>query len=122
MDEPPYEEQLRTLHKTLKAVTHDIQRLYFNTAIARMMEFVNFFTRQTQRPRDGDGVLCPAVLAATLRTSPILSNLLGHHPGLSTTGGPVSTSAHALRDIRIPVQVKATRRYVVSRRSPGCMR
>jgi len=31
----------RTLHRTIKAVTEDIENLSFNTAIARMMEFVN---------------------------------------------------------------------------------
>src|SRR5438045_9412165 len=32
-------EQMRILHKTIKHVTSDIQRMEFNTAIARMMEF-----------------------------------------------------------------------------------
>jgi leucyl-tRNA synthetase len=31
----------KLLHKTIKAVGHDIEHLLFNTAIARMMEFVN---------------------------------------------------------------------------------
>ena len=34
------------------AVTHDIERLIFNTAIARMMEFTNFFTKADVRPRE----------------------------------------------------------------------
>ena len=50
-DYEPTDEQIRTLHKTIKAVTNDIQTLSFNTAIARMMEFVNFFTKQSQRPK-----------------------------------------------------------------------
>ena len=49
---PPTDEQLRTLHKTIKYVTEDVQRLEFNTAIARMMEFTNFFTKQSVRPRE----------------------------------------------------------------------
>lgn len=32
---------VRELHKTIKAVGHDIEHLQFNTAIARMMEFLN---------------------------------------------------------------------------------
>ncbi|MFP6753390.1 MAG: leucine--tRNA ligase [Pirellulaceae bacterium] len=44
------EDQLRVLHKTIKAVTADTDSLSFNTAIARMMEFVNFFTGQESRP------------------------------------------------------------------------
>ena len=51
-DDEPTDGQLRTLHKTIKAVENDIQSLSFNTAIARMMEFVNFFTKQSKRPRN----------------------------------------------------------------------
>ena len=42
--------QARTLHKTIKAVTDDLETMGFNTAIARLMEFVNFFTREKVRP------------------------------------------------------------------------
>lgn len=44
-------DQARVLHRTIRRVTEDIENLSFNTAIARMMEFVNFFTRQRSRPR-----------------------------------------------------------------------
>ena len=44
------DDQLRTLHKTIKAVTADLESMSFNTSIARLMEFVNFFTRQKTRP------------------------------------------------------------------------
>ncbi len=47
----PTEEQTRMLHKTIAAVTHDTAAMSFNTAIARMMEFVNFFTKLDVRPR-----------------------------------------------------------------------
>ena len=50
-DQAPTDEQARTLHKAIKALTTDTQNLSFNTAIARMMEFVNFFTKQSVRPR-----------------------------------------------------------------------
>ena len=42
-DAEPTTEQNRVLHKTIKAVTADMEQLSFNTAIARLMEFVNFF-------------------------------------------------------------------------------
>jgi len=35
-------ETTKKLHQTIKAVTEDIERFSFNTAIAKMMEFVNF--------------------------------------------------------------------------------
>jgi leucyl-tRNA synthetase len=50
-DATPTAEQNRMLHRTIKAVTDDIVAMSFNTAIARMMEFVNYFTKETVRPR-----------------------------------------------------------------------
>ncbi|MEX2168521.1 MAG: leucine--tRNA ligase [Pirellulales bacterium] len=49
-DEPTSEQQ-RELHLTIQKITSDIANLSFNTAIARMMEFVNFFTKESRRPR-----------------------------------------------------------------------
>jgi leucyl-tRNA synthetase len=50
-DDTPSDEQARVLHRTIKAVSDDMEALRFNTAIARLMEFVNFFTGQSRRPR-----------------------------------------------------------------------
>ena len=50
-DKAPNDEQNRVLHRTIREVTNDIAALEFNTAIARMMEFVNYFTKQDERPR-----------------------------------------------------------------------
>jgi leucyl-tRNA synthetase len=49
-DAVPSEPQLRLLHKTIKAVTHDIETLGFNTAISRLMEFVNEVSNWNARP------------------------------------------------------------------------
>jgi leucyl-tRNA synthetase len=50
-DAPPTDAQLRELHRCIDKVTRDIEALSFNTAIARMMEFVNFCTPLDRRPR-----------------------------------------------------------------------
>jgi leucyl-tRNA synthetase len=50
-DEAPTHEQLRMLHRTIKTVSEDMEGLRFNTAIARLMELVNFFTSESRRPR-----------------------------------------------------------------------
>ncbi len=52
VDTPCDDEQARMMHLTIKRVTEDIESMSFNTAIARMMEFTNFFTRCEQRPRE----------------------------------------------------------------------
>ncbi len=49
-DTAPAEPQLRLLHKTIKAVTHDFETLGFNTSISRLMEFMNEVTNWNVRP------------------------------------------------------------------------
>ncbi len=50
-DTQPSDDDLRELHRTIDKVTRDIEGLSFNTAIARMMEFVNYCTPLDRRPR-----------------------------------------------------------------------
>jgi leucyl-tRNA synthetase len=47
----PSEELLRVLHKTIKKVSHDSERLEFNTAIAQMMIFLNEVGGLERMPR-----------------------------------------------------------------------
>ena len=51
VDTPPTPEQNRVLHRTIQGVTQDIERMFFNTAISKMMEFTNFFLKEEHRPR-----------------------------------------------------------------------
>jgi leucyl-tRNA synthetase len=51
VDRAPTAEENRVLHQTIQVVTRDIAALAFNTAISRMMEFTNFFTTASERPR-----------------------------------------------------------------------
>ena len=44
-------EQAKVVARTIAAVTDDLEALRFNTAISRLMEFVNFFTSQEVRPK-----------------------------------------------------------------------
>jgi len=50
-DVAPDQALSRLLHKTIKAVTHDLESMRFNTAIARLMELVNGLTAEKVRPR-----------------------------------------------------------------------
>ncbi|MFA5467571.1 MAG: leucine--tRNA ligase [Sphaerochaetaceae bacterium] len=50
-DEEPSREILKTLHKTIKKVTHDTANLLFNTAIAQMMVMVNELYKIDTLPR-----------------------------------------------------------------------
>ena len=46
----PTLEQNRVLHRIIHGVTQDLERLSFNTAIAKMMEFTNYFFKCDPRP------------------------------------------------------------------------
>ena len=82
-DVEPTEAQNRMLHKTIAAVTRDTESLSFNTAIARMMEFVNFFTKESVRPRSvvERFVLLLAPYAPHIAEE--LWSVLGHEKSLS---------------------------------------
>ena len=106
-DHEPTDEQTRTLHKTIKKVTQDIETLSFNTAISRMMEFVNFFTKQKQRPQ-------PLMEQFVLLLSPFaphiteeLWKLLGHNESLAYEPWPQfdeSLTVDAANEV--PIQIK----------------
>ena len=103
----PTEEQLRTLHKTIKAVTDDIDKLSFNTAISRMMEFTNFMSNQDSRPK---AALEPFVLLLSPFAPHIaeeLWNALGNEKTLAYEPWPKYDEALLVEDtVEIPVQFK----------------
>jgi leucyl-tRNA synthetase len=98
-------EQLRVLHRTIKAVTDDIDRLSFNTAISRMMEFTNFMSGQESRPK---AVLSQFVLLLSPFAPHIAEELwsvLGHPQTLAYEPWPVCDPAYLVEDsVEIPVQ------------------
>ncbi len=89
----PTDKQDRILHKTIKAVTFDIDGMNFNTAIARMMEFVNFFTKQSIRPKSAMErfVLLLSPFAPHLAEE--LWQLLGHPSSLAYETWPTYLEA-----------------------------
>ena len=103
---PPSEDQLRILHKTIKAVTDDIDRLAFNTAISRMMEFTNFMSGQETRSKS---VLESFVILLSPFAPHIaeeLWNTLGHSSTLAYEPWPAYAPALLVEDtIEIPIQV-----------------
>jgi leucyl-tRNA synthetase len=103
----PTDDQLRELHRTIDKVTKDIQSLSFNTAIARMMEFVNFCTPLERRPR---AILEPfvTILAPFApHLSEELWEILGRPAPVSLAAWP-EVDPRWLKDdtVEIPVQVQ----------------
>ncbi len=108
------EEQQRVLHRTIKAVTEDIERLRFNTAISRLMEFVNFFLNQKVRPKEAmeKFVLLLAPLAPHIAEE--LWQLLGHDGTLAYEPWPSYEERWIRQEqVRIPVQVNGKVRATI---------
>ena len=106
-EDQPTDDQLRELHRTIDKVTKDIQSLSFNTAIAKMMEFVNFCTPLERRPR---AILEPFVTVL----APFAPHLAEELWALLGRPAPVSLAAWPaveeqwLKDdtVEIPVQIQ----------------
>jgi leucyl-tRNA synthetase len=103
---PPTDEQNRVLHKTIAAVTKDIESLAFNTAIARMMEFTNFFTRETVRPVAAMEKFVLLLAPFAPHAAEELWQALGHSKTLTYEPWP-EVDEHWLKEdtVEIPVQV-----------------
>ena len=106
-DYDPTDPQIRMLHKTIKAVSEDIETLSFNTAISRMMEFVNFFTKQSHRPKT---LMEPFVLLLSPFAPHLaeeLWRLLGHQDSLAYQPWPqFDESLTVDAKVEIPIQIK----------------
>ncbi|MGL4943409.1 MAG: leucine--tRNA ligase [Thermoguttaceae bacterium] len=105
-DVAPTPEQNRVLHKTIKGVAADIEGLAFNTAIAKMMEFTNFFTKETVRPREAMEKFLLVLAPLAPHIAEELWQLLGHKTTLAYEPFP-AFDEDAIREteLEIPVQI-----------------
>jgi leucyl-tRNA synthetase len=102
----PTEDQNRTLHKTIKQVTSDLEGMAFNTAISRMMEFVNFFTKQSVRPHSVMERFVLLLSPFAPHIAEELWQLLGHDKTLAYKPWPTFDDALTKdAEIEIPVQI-----------------
>ncbi|MBN1587144.1 MAG: leucine--tRNA ligase [Candidatus Omnitrophica bacterium] len=109
------EDQNKLLHKTIKAVTGDLDSMRFNTAIARLMEFVNALTPMSERPR-------PLMETLILLLSPFAPHLaeemwegLGHTETLAYEPWPAYDESFLKEDsVEIVVQINGKVRAKLS--------
>ena len=105
-DVAPSVEQDRVLHRTVQAVTQDVERMQFNTAIAKMMEFTNFFTKCDVRPRVAMERLVLLLSPFAPHMSEELWQLFGHTKTLAREPWPDYDAAKIREEsIEIPVQI-----------------
>jgi leucyl-tRNA synthetase len=105
-DFEPTAEQNRMLHKTIKAVTEDVDQLAFNTAIARMMEFTNFFLKQDRRPQRAMEQFVLLLCPFAPHISEEIWEALGHGKTLAYEPWPGFDESLIKEDtIEVPVQI-----------------
>jgi leucyl-tRNA synthetase len=105
-DVEPLADQLRILHKTIRAVTEDLDSLSFNTAIARLMEFVNYFTKESTRPATVMRTFVLLVSPFAPHLAEELWQLLGGTSSLAYEPWPQFAEQWTVDDtIEVPVQI-----------------
>jgi leucyl-tRNA synthetase len=105
-DVAPTFEQNRIVHMTIQAVTRDLDGMSFNTAIARMMEFVNFFTKETVRPQKAMETLVLLLSPFAPHMAEELWEALGHSATLAYEPWPqYDESATRAAEIEVPLQI-----------------
>jgi leucyl-tRNA synthetase len=105
----------RATHKTIRKVTEDIEdRFHFNTAIAAVMELVNFINAFEPKNHPANAaVMKEAVESVVLLLAPFVPHIseelwecLGHRQGLEASGWPAFDPAAAVEDeLLVVVQV-----------------
>ena len=114
-DVPPTPDQLRVLHRTIKAVTRDVESLGFNTAISRMMEFVNEFLAFDVRPKSAIKPFVLLLSPFAPHVSEELWELLGNTKSLAYEPWPTFDEKYLVEtEIEIPIQLNGKLRGKVT--------
>jgi leucyl-tRNA synthetase len=99
-------EQAKIVARTIAAVTDDLDGYRFNTAISRLMEFVNFFTSQDVRPVKAMQSFALLLAPMAPHVGEELWSLLGQEKTLTFEPWPTFDPALLVDDqVEIPVQI-----------------
>jgi leucyl-tRNA synthetase len=105
-DQPLTPEQARVVARTVAAVTDDLEALRFNTAISRLMEFVNAFTAMDVRPKSALETFTLLLAPFAPHLAEELWSILGHGPTLAHEPWPSFDPSLLVDDqVEVPVQV-----------------
>jgi len=105
-DVAPTTEQAKLVARTVAAVGADFEGLRFNTAISRLMEFVNAFTGAEVRPRSAMETFTLLLAPLAPHAAEELWQVLGHEKTLAYEPWPTFDPALLKDDeVEIPVQI-----------------
>ena len=97
-DDKPSKEELRTLHKTIKKITEDIERFSFNTSVSNFMICVNELTEVKCNKR---AILEPLLILISPYAPHIseeLWNIIGHKESISLEKFPICQEEFLIND------------------------
>jgi len=97
IDQTPDRGLARLQHKTVRAVTEELEALRFNTAIAKLMEMANALTSAPLRPRSVVETVVLLLAPFAPHIAEELWEVLGHADSLALAGWP-SFDASLARD------------------------
>ncbi len=105
-DVEPSKDQAKVVARTVAGVTDDLEGMRFNTAISKLMEFVNAFTSKDVLPRSAMETFTLLLAPLAPHVSEELWEVLGHGETLAYHPWPTFDPA-LLRDeeVEVPVQV-----------------
>jgi leucyl-tRNA synthetase len=110
VDVPADDSTRRVLHRTIAAVANDVERLEFNTAIARLFELNNQFTKVVAdtgaAPREVAEAMALMLAPLTPHVAEEVWSRLGHPASLAYEPFPVADPALLVdAEVEVPVQV-----------------
>ncbi|MEI8224140.1 MAG: class I tRNA ligase family protein [bacterium] len=104
--QPTEESLVRTLHKTVKKVSEDIEKFSFNTAISAMMIFMNEFDKQSTIHKDDWKMFLKLLASFAPHMTEELWNTLDEQESIHVTAWPTYNEALVVDDtVTLGVQV-----------------
>ena len=115
VETPCDDDQRRVLHQTIRKVTEDTLAMSFNTAIAKMMEFTNFFTKSETRPREAMQSFLILLAPYAPHLCEELWSVMGGKESITLQSWPQwDESALKESSVEIPVQINGKVRGKIS--------
>lgn len=114
-NEEPTKEMYRSLHKTIKKVTEDIENFSFNTSVSQFMICVNELSQQKCHHR---AILEPLAVLVSPYAPHIAEELwsqLGHSGSISTVSFPIFEEKHLVESEKeYPVSFNGKMRFTIN--------
>ncbi|EMY81306.1 leucyl-tRNA synthetase LeuS [Psychroflexus gondwanensis ACAM 44] len=113
-DEPASKESLKTLHKTIKKVTQDIEEFSFNTSVSTFMICVNELTQQKCNSRDVLEPLTVLISPYAPHIAEELWELLGNATSIAEVDYPVFEEHYLKEDSKTyPISFNGKMRFTL---------